>query len=119
MKKIAKIHVFIMISTFFLAVMNKIFQIDFLNMFKVLGPLYFFVGNFFYWILFKKIKGNLLITKSTPGIENQLYYISSVTNWFLYYVIIKVIFRININIIFFIIIMIFIEILFYKKEKNE
>lgn len=118
MKKIAKIHVFIMISTFFLAVMSKIFQIDFLNMFKVLGPLYFFVGNFFYWILFKKIKGNLLIIKSTPGIENQLYYISSVTNWFLYYVIIKVIFRININIIFFIIIMIFIEILFYKKREK-
>lgn len=118
MKKIAKIHIFIIISTFFLGAMSKIFQIDFLNMFKVLGPLYFFIGNFFYWILFKKIKGNLLITKSTPGLENQLYYISSITNWSLYYGIIKVIFRININITFFMIIMIFLEVLFYKKGEK-
>lgn len=118
MKKIANIHILIMISIFFLAVMNKIFQIDFLNMFKFVGALYFFIGNFFYWILFKKIKGNLLITKSIPGIENQLYYISSITNWSLYYGIIKVIFRININITFFMIIMIFLEVLFYKKGQK-
>lgn len=99
--------------------MSKMFQIDFLNIFQFLGIIYIFFGNFFYWILFKKIKGNLLITKSTSGIENQAYYISSMTNWILYYIIIKVIFKININIIFFVIVMMFIEILFFIKGKNE
>lgn len=97
MKKIACIHITIIFCFFSLGIINKICKIELLNIFKILSVVYFFIGNFVYWILFKKIKGNLLITRATLGYENRLYYISSITNYFLYYAIIKVIFKINMN----------------------
>ena len=90
MKKIARIHITIIFCLLFLGVISKLFRIDLLNILKNLIVPYIFIGNFIYWILFKKSNKNYeIITKSTPGCENQLYYISSITNFMLGYGIIK------------------------------
>lgn len=121
MKKIARIHITIIFCLLFLGVISKIYRIDSLNILKVLVVPYIFIGNFIYWILLKKSnKNHEIITKATPGCENRLYYISSITNFILGYGIIKGLFKVNIRVeIYSIIVFVIIIASNYKNREKE
>lgn len=101
---------------FFIGFMGKIYKIE---AFRVIPIIYFFIGNFIYWILFKKRnKKNIIITKSTKGCENRLYYFSSITNLMLGFIIIRVFFKMNINVYLIIVFIITIILVYRNKEKE-
>ena len=79
-KKLARFHIIIFIILFIFASIEKINNIAFnFLIYKRAFFIYFIFGNLFYTIIFKffyKPK-NLNILKTTPGIENKVYYFTS------------------------------------------
>ncbi|MEG0516334.1 MAG: hypothetical protein RR523_11845 [Cetobacterium sp.] len=74
---LAKIHISILIFTLFGGIIEKIFNFNF-NLFRIIGILYFIIGNISYTLIFKILsKNKVIITKATSGFQNKVYYFSS------------------------------------------
>lgn len=72
---LAKIHISILIFILCGGIIGKIFNFDTL---RVIGVLYFIIGNIFYTFIFKILsKNKVIITKTTSGFQNKVYYFSS------------------------------------------
>jgi hypothetical protein len=72
----AKLHVLIIVLTLCGGVIAKVLNLS--ESFGIVGPLYIIMGSFCYVIFFKIFAVNgTVITKSTPGIQNKVYYFSS------------------------------------------